>query len=141
MAVFVSMQIAVSFAPLEASQSVSEVNSREHFTINKIIIARPYERQVTLQLDHDISYPALIGWFKRDKPKIMPRLELDWDISYTKRNQITLKGDFREGQRYSLIFKPGFAIDGKKYKPTKSSFVIEPLSEIGFFNTNNVIAL
>ena len=138
-AVFVSMQFSIGFTLLEASQSVSEVNSSEHFTIKKITIARPYEKQVTLELNHDISYPALIGWFKRDKPKIMPRLELDWDISYTKRNQITLKGDFREGQRYSLIFKPGFAIDGKKYKPTKSSFVIEPLSEIGFFNTNNVI--
>ena len=66
-------------------------------------------------------------------------MDVDWDISYTKRSQIVLKGDFREGQRYSLIFKPGFEIDGKKYKATKSSFVIEPLSNIEFFNQNNVI--
>jgi alpha-2-macroglobulin len=138
-AVFFSMQVAVGFTQVEASQETPENISSEHFVISKIIPARPHERRVTLKLDHVISYPALIGWFKRDKPKIMPRLELDWGISYTNRNEITLRGDFREGQRYSLIFKPGFEIDGKKYKPTKSSFIIEPLSEISFFNTNNVI--
>jgi len=136
---FVLLQLVVSLVPLEASQRATNSNSSEHFTIKEIIVARPYERQVTLELDHDISYPALIAWFKRDKPKTMPRLELDWDISYTKRNQISLKGDFQAGQRYSLIFKPGFEIDGKRYKATKSSFVIEPLSSIGFFNQNNVI--
>jgi alpha-2-macroglobulin len=137
--VFVLLQAVISLVPLEASQSTSHISSSEHFTIKKIIAARPYEKQVTLELDHDISYAALIAWFQRDKPKIIPRLELDWDISYTKRNQINLKGDFQAGQRYSLIFKPGFEIDGKRYKATKSSFVIEPLSTIGFFNQNNVI--
>ena len=139
--VFIFLQFMISIVPLEASQSAANINSSDHFTIKKIIVARPYERQVTLELDHEISYAALIAWFKRDKPKITPRLEeeLDWGISYTKRNQISLKGDFKAGQRYSLIFKPGFEIDGKRYKATKSSFVIEPLSTIGFFNQNNVI--
>ena len=137
--VFVLLQLVISLVPLEASQSATNINSSEHFTIKKIIVARPYEGKVTLQLDHDISYPALMAWVNRDKPKIVPRLELDWDISYTKRNQISLKGDFKTGQRYSLIFKPGFEIDGKRYKATKSNFVIEPLSSIGFFNQNNVI--
>ena len=137
--IFVLLQFVVSLAPLEASQSTPNINSSEHFTIKKIIVARPYERQVTLELDHDMAFPTLMTWFKRDKPKIIPRLKLDWDISYTKRNQVRLKGDFKEGQRYSLIFKPGFEIDGKKYKATKSSFVIEPLSSIVFFNQNNVI--
>ena len=139
--VFIFLQFMISIVPLEASQGAANINSSDHFTIKKIIVARPYERQVTLELDHEISYAALIAWFKRDKPKISPRLEeeLDWGISYTKRNQISLKGDFKAGQRYSLIFKPGFEIDGKRYKATKSSFVIEPLSTIGFFNQNNVI--
>ena len=137
--IFVPVQLAVGFIPLEASQNNGSVKTDKHFTIKKIIVARPYERQVTLELDHDISYPALIAWFKRDKPRTIPKLDVDWDISYTKRSQIVLKGDFREGQRYSLIFKPGFEIDGKRYKATKSSFVIEPLSTIGFFNQNNVI--
>ena len=137
--VFVSMQLTVGFMPLEASQNAADANSSQHFTIKKIAPARPLERRVTLELDHAISYPTLIGWFKRDKPKIIPPLELDWDISYTKRNQISLKGDFQAGQRYSLIFKPGFEIDGKKYKPTQTSFVIEPLSSIGFFDQNNVV--
>ena len=137
--VFVSLQLVAGFAPLEASQNVTDINASGNFTIQTIIPARPFEKKVTLELDHAISYPSLIGWFKRDKPKIIPRLELDWGISYTKRNQVILKGDFREGQKYSLIFKPGFKIDGKRYKATKSSFVIEPLSSIGFFNQNNVI--
>ena len=137
--VFVLLQFMTIHIPLEASQSPSNINSSKNFTIKKIIVDRPYERQVTLELDHDISYSSLIGWFKRDKPKIMPRLELEWDISYKKRNQINLKGDFKAGQKYSLIFKPGFEIDGKRYKATKTSFVIEPLSTIGFFNQNNVI--
>ena len=136
---FVLLQFMISLVSLGASQSEANINSSDHFTIKKIIVARPYERQVTLELDHDISYLTLMAWFKRDKPKITPRLELDWSVSYTKPNQISLKGDFKAGQRYSLIFKPSFEIDGKRYKATKSSFVIEPLSTIGFFNQNNVI--
>ena len=137
--VFVSIQLVVGFVPLEASQYNEDVKSGKHFTIKKINPASPFEKEVTLELDHEISYAALIGWFKRDKPRTIPKLDVDWDISYTKRSQIVLKGDFREGQRYSLIFKPGFEIDGKRYRATKSSFVIEPLSTIGFFNQNNVI--
>ena len=34
-AVFVSMQFSIGFTLLEASQSVSEVTSSEHFTINR----------------------------------------------------------------------------------------------------------
>ena len=65
--VFVSMQLTVGFMPLEASQNAADANSSQHFTIKKIAPARPLERRVTLELDHAISYPALIGWFKRDK--------------------------------------------------------------------------
>ena len=138
-AVFASTQLTVGYLPLEASQSVSEISSNKNFTIAKIILSRPYERRVTLELNHSISYPSLINWTNRDKPKISPRLELEWDINYKKRNQVSLKGDFKAGQRYSLIFKPGFKIDGKKYKPTTTSFIIEPLSYIKFFEENNVI--
>ena len=136
---FMSIQLAVGFVPLEASPNVTDIKASENFTIQTITPARPFDNKVTLELDHEISYTTLIGWFKRDKPRTIPKLDVDWDISYNKRSQIVLKGNFREGQRYSLIFKPGFEIDGKKYKATKSSFVIEPLSTIGFFNKNNVI--
>ena len=138
-AFFAFIQLTVGYMPLEASQSVSKISPNKNFTIAKIIPSRPYERRVTLEIDHTISYPALINWINRDIPKISPRLELEWDMNHKKRNQISLKGDFKAGQRYSLIFKPGFEIDGKRYKPTTTSFVIEPVSYIEFFDENNVI--
>ena len=137
--VLASIYLVVGYLPLEASERKAVVIPSKTFTVKKIIPSRPYARQVTLELDHTISYPALINWVNRDKPKISPRLELEWEINHKKRNQISLKGDFKSGQKYSLIFKPGFEIDGKRYKPTATSFVIEPLSYIKFFEENNVI--
>ena len=133
------LQLTFGSLPIAGAQNISGIDSEKYFTINKILPERPFKKRVTIELNHSISYTELMAWFKRDKPKIIPRMDLDWDISYTDRNKITLKGDFREGQKYSLIFKPGFEIDGKKYKATKSSFVIEPLSYIGFFNEKTVI--
>ena len=63
--VFVSIQLVVGFVPLEASQYNEDVKSGKHFTIKKINPASPFEKEVTLELDHEISYAALIGWFKR----------------------------------------------------------------------------
>ena len=53
--VFVSIHLAVGFVPLEASQNNEDVKSGKHFTIKKISPARPFEKKVTLELDHDIS--------------------------------------------------------------------------------------
>ena len=74
---FSSIHLTVGYLPLEASQKVSEISPNKNFTIAKIIPSRPYERRITLELDHTISYPALISWISRDTPKISPRLELE----------------------------------------------------------------
>ena len=58
---FVLLQFMISLVSLGASQSEANINSSDHFTIKKIIVARPYERQVTLELDHDISYLTLMA--------------------------------------------------------------------------------
>ena len=102
------LQLTFGSLPIAGAQNISGIDSEKYFTINKILPERPFKKRVTIELNHSISYTELMAWFKRDKPKIIPRMDLDWDISYTDRNKITLKGDFREGQKYSLIFKPVF---------------------------------
>ncbi|MDA0692625.1 MAG: MG2 domain-containing protein [Nitrospinae bacterium] len=135
---FVSMQLAVGLSLLEASPNVIEKYPSEHFTVTDIQPG-PANNEVTLKLDHSISFPALFTWSKKERPRISPRLEFDWNISYANRDHIILSGDFIKGQRYSFVFQPGFELDGKLYKPTKTNFVIEPESSIGFFNDNDVI--
>ena len=39
--VFIFLQFMISIVPLEASQGAANINSSDHFTINKIIVARP----------------------------------------------------------------------------------------------------
>ena len=136
---YMVMQMLLGTSILDAVPAPNGIDSNKYFTINKITPSRPYEKQVILELDHDITLSSLTLWSKREKPRILPHLDIDWEVNPDKRNEIKLKGDFQEGKRYSLVLKPGFKLDGKQYKPTKSTFLIEPLSYISFFNENNVI--
>jgi len=135
--------LLIFFMVMQVSLGISNPDkataSNEYFTIKKITTSSPSEKQVTLELDHEISLSSLSRWSKKDKPRILPHLDMNWKVNPEKPNEIKLRGDFKAGKQYSLVFKPGFKIDGKQYKPTKSTFLIEPLSHISFFNENNVI--
>jgi len=125
---------------IEVSQANSNnpLNQHETFTIEKIS-TNMGKKEVILILDHTISYPTLFKWYSKRKPKISPRLDIDWNISYLTRNKITLTGDFKIGQKYSIVFPPNFKVDGRIYKRTTSSFTIEPPADIEFFNDRDVI--
>ena len=106
---------AVLFLTLTSSYPSTD-NSEETFSIIKIE-KDPGNKEVSIYLDHDVGYFALASWPGQRGPKIIPRVVgLSWDVSYLSRDKLVLKGKFKFGKKYSIIFPRNYKLDNKSYK-------------------------
>ena len=96
-------------------------------------------KKVTVFLDHDVSYSTLAAWPGSRGPKIIPRVNHSWDFSFLRRDKLTLKGDFKFGQKYTIIFPKNFKLDEKTYRKSVNSFAFESPSFIDYWNHKTVI--
>ena len=97
-------------------------------------------KKVELYLNHEVHYFNLVRWPGAKGAKIVPRVaDLTWDFSYLKRNKFVLKGKFKLGQKYSIVFPKDYKLDKKSYKKGLNSFTFESPSLIDYWNHKTVI--
>tara|TARA_B110000196_G_scaffold281200_1_gene261792 strand:+ start:75 stop:581 length:507 start_codon:yes stop_codon:yes gene_type:complete len=98
------------------------------------------EKKIELYLNHEVHYFNLVNWPGSKGAKIIPHVaDLTWDFSYLKRNKFVLKGKFKLGQKYSIVFPKGYKLDKKSYKKEINSFTFESPSLIDYWNHKTVI--
>ena len=87
-----------------------------------------------------MGYFALASWPGQRGPKIIPRVVgLSWDVSYLSRDKLVLKGKFKFGKKYSIIFPSNFKLDNKSYKKVVNSFEFTAPPKINYWNHKTVI--
>ena len=96
-------------------------------------------KKVSVFLDHDVSYSTLATWPGSRGPKIIPRVDHSWDFSFLRRDKLVLKGDFKFGQKYTIIFPKNYKLDEKTYKRAVNSFAFESPPFIDYWNHKTVI--
>ncbi|HIB43911.1 MAG TPA: hypothetical protein EYO37_08125 [Nitrospina sp.] len=120
--------------------------SKNTFTIQEIKTAE--KNKVKLVLSE--PFPALKYLFDSlPKPRVLPKVDidisLDWpsispkDSIFPTMNTVSMKGDFKEGTKYTVIWPKGMVFWGKKYIRTINQFVVKPEPKIEFFDDKRVI--
>ena len=97
-------------------------------------------KKVEIYLNHEMHYFNLVSWPGSKGAKVVPRVaDLSWDFSYLKRNKLVLKGKFKHGQKYSIVFPKDYKLDKKSYKKVINSFTFESPPQINYWNHKTVI--
>ena len=97
-------------------------------------------KKVEIYLNHEVHYFNLVNWPGSKGAKIIPRVaDLSWDFSYLKRNKFVLKGKFKHGQKYSIVFPKDYKLGKKSYKKVVNSFTFESPPSINYWNHKTVI--
>ena len=76
-------------------------------------------------------------------PKIIPKVnftyaigrsspELKWLANTLPTKLIKLKGDFKTGKKYKVIWPKNLTLSGRTYSPSKETFIVTPPPELEF---------
>jgi len=113
------------------------------YTIRKIEATAD---RVRVHLSHPIPLPGVTQPRLLPQPQTLPKSEfevsLENDVSIHSRAHrkiLVLKGTFKVGERYKLIWPEDFRFYDRRYKATLTRFVVKPRPVLQYFNDRSVI--
>ena len=116
------------------SEQIKPVEQAKNFTISKI---EPNLKEgfISITFTEACDFNNL-----KNSLKVFPPARLNWHNSYSNNNVVSIKGEFKAGQDYTVVIPENLECKGRKYTKTLSAFRmpdVEP--EIHFVENETVI--
>lgn len=116
------------------SEPAKPVEAAKNFTITKIE-PNPKEGFVSITFTETCDFNNL-----KNSLKIFPPARLNWHNSYSNNNTVSIKGEFKAGQDYTVIMPENFECKTRKYVKTLNAFRMPDIEPgIHFMESETVI--